>query len=465
MDEEQIEIKDEFLHQHEELQFKNISVAVSAIENTNFLNEEVHIKDEPNDLLPSTENINFINSSICPSIKEETSEICTKSKTFNEPKKFEGSEESAIFVKSETDNKTPEILFGFCESDSQQSLSAVGNDPLYVTVHEEKSKTKIKCFLCPALLDTALELKKHFTTEHEVGRQNDPLDMTVPKILDLKKHFSSAHEANEQLANPDSKRKKDYKCTLCLKVSTKSHDLRRHLSRIHAFECQFCPLKFVLKRDMYAHVKFVHSNESEISAKNVLNNGINVIFKCQFCSSKFETEDDKNKHITFIHEDKTFMPHSPNKCVCYHVIESSNNLERHKTTVHESSTAHEANIQSTQEGKLKIKIVCHLCSAIFDARSDFNKHFSSKHAVKKSVQDDFINEKRKKLKSEKTIQCHLCHAKFTRRGNRKQHISNVHEGIKPHQCPDCPAKFAFKPSLKRHLIEHKVISYDKLSKG
>ena len=82
MDEEQIEIKDEFLHQHEELQFTNISVAVSAIENTNFLNEEVHIKDEPIDLLPSTENINFMNSSICPIIKEETYEICTKSKIF-----------------------------------------------------------------------------------------------------------------------------------------------------------------------------------------------------------------------------------------------------------------------------------------------------------------------------------------------------------------------------------------------
>ena len=44
MDEEQIEIKDEFLHQHKELQFENNSIAASAIENTNFLNEEVHIK-------------------------------------------------------------------------------------------------------------------------------------------------------------------------------------------------------------------------------------------------------------------------------------------------------------------------------------------------------------------------------------------------------------------------------------
>ena len=598
MDEVQMELKDELTDQHEELKIEyepsdELSV-LNSIENIDMPYEEIEIKDEPIDkgfISASIESTNMEISSYIPIIKQEVSEtnetalnnvtvvteIMTNSKTFDEP---EDLEESGIFVKSETDIK-PEIIFGFSESDSNHTMSTVSNDPLDITVHEEKSKAKIKCFHCPALFDaaldlrdltkhlntehknhnqakntsstqkmcplcpalfnersdfnkhfstehavsiqrkitspthkmTALELKKHFTTEHEDGKQakipssihqmtvvkNDPLDTT-----NLNKHFSTAHETSKQLNTPDSKRKKDYKCSICLKVSTKSHDLRRHLTRIHAFECQFCPLKFVLKRDMHEHVKFVHSYESQISAKNILNNGINVEFKCQscsikfmkkedlkehirlihslkcqfcsskflkkkdldghvsfvhamikcqFCSSKFVKEDDVNKHITFIHEDKTFMPHSPNKCVCYHVIESTNNFERQ--TVHEFSTAHEANIQSTQEGKIEIKIVCHLCSAIFDARSDFNKHFSSKHAVKKSVQDDFINEKRKKLKSEKTIQCHLCHAKFTRRGNRKQHISNVHEGIKPHQCLHCPAKFAFKTSLKRHLIEHK----------
>ena len=119
-------------------------------------------------------------------------------------------------------------------------------------------------------------------------------------------------------------------------------------------------------------------------------------------------------------------------------------LTKHMNTEHKNHNQVK-NTSSTQK-------MCPLCPALFNERSDFNKHFSSKHAVKKSVQDDFINEKRKKLKSEKTIQCHLCHAKFTRRGNRKQHISNVHEGIKPHQCSDCPAKFAFKACLRRHLI-------------
>ena len=42
------------------------------------------------------------------------------------------------------------------------------------------------------------------------------------------------------------------------------------------------------------------------------------------------------------------------------------------------------------------------------------------------------------------------HVKFVY--SNEQHTYNVHEGIKPHQCSHCSAKFAFKASLKRHLI-------------
>ena len=46
MDEVQIEIKDEFIHQDEELQIKKKSIATSSIENKNISHEQVHIKNE-----------------------------------------------------------------------------------------------------------------------------------------------------------------------------------------------------------------------------------------------------------------------------------------------------------------------------------------------------------------------------------------------------------------------------------
>ena len=71
MDEVQIEIKDELIHQDEELQTKKKPIVPSLIEKTNILNGEVHIKNEPIDqgiILPSTEQGNT-------SVKSETIEV------------------------------------------------------------------------------------------------------------------------------------------------------------------------------------------------------------------------------------------------------------------------------------------------------------------------------------------------------------------------------------------------------
>ena len=66
------------------------------------------------------------NLSCHPTIKQETPEIDTNSKTFEEPQKIE---ETGIFVKTETDIK-PEVIFGVNDSDSNHVMSTVSDDPL-----------------------------------------------------------------------------------------------------------------------------------------------------------------------------------------------------------------------------------------------------------------------------------------------------------------------------------------------
>ena len=119
MDAVQIEIKDEFLHQHQDFQNKNQSVDVSSTGNSNILNEEVHIKNEHNDqenTLIESKNKNtimdmFCNRCVLQFDKKYVFDLHLKlvhgEKPFNEPEKLE---ESGIFVKSETDVK-PEIIF------------------------------------------------------------------------------------------------------------------------------------------------------------------------------------------------------------------------------------------------------------------------------------------------------------------------------------------------------------------
>ena len=128
---------------------------------------DVNIKKESIDqglILSSTENTNFVNSSIWPSIKQEIPETYDKSKTFSN--KLEKIEESGIFVKSETDIK-PEIIFGIGGFDSDHVMSTVSDDPLAVPTDkkhlEVARKMNYKCSICSYLFSqrTALFLQFH----------------------------------------------------------------------------------------------------------------------------------------------------------------------------------------------------------------------------------------------------------------------------------------------------------------
>ena len=169
--------------------------------------------------------------------------------------------------------------------------------------------------------------------------------------------------------------------------------------------------------------------------------------QCNLCLLKFTRTGSLKQHISKVH----------------HVIDSTSDSEKHQTTVHERKYQLECSVEKIhadyvlkKKGKSKKTNQCNLCPLKFTRTGNLKRHISKFHDGIESVQDDYtINGRRGNLKREKKIQCDLCPMKFTRTGNLKQHISNIHEGIKPHHCSHCPARFAFKPSLKRHLIEHK----------
>ena len=90
MNEVQIEMKNGFIHQHEELQVKNESMVASSSEDANILSDKVHIKDELIDqgfILPSAENTKFMSPSICPMLKQEVTETNTNAKAIDDHEK------------------------------------------------------------------------------------------------------------------------------------------------------------------------------------------------------------------------------------------------------------------------------------------------------------------------------------------------------------------------------------------
>ena len=130
MDEEQIEIKNEVIDKHEELQIK-------------LKPPKEYIKSEP-----MITHSYFSNNSS----SQKKNHLLSK----NMQMKSEIPEtavESEIFVKSEPYIK-PEIFVGISESDLSQEMSTVSYDPLDIVVHEEKKHLEIprkqtyKCSIC-----------------------------------------------------------------------------------------------------------------------------------------------------------------------------------------------------------------------------------------------------------------------------------------------------------------------------
>ena len=253
-------------------------------------------------------------------IKQEVSETNTNAKSFDEHEKLENSE----------------IIFCISDSDSNLALSAVSFDPLDITAHEGNHRVKVKCSICPAVFDAELDLKKHFTTEHEVGKQAkytasthkvsivkyDPLDRDDHTILDLNKpFFTTVHEASNQ--------------SIC--------------------KCKFCP-EFVKKKYMNEHVVVFHSS------------------KCPFCPKKFTEVKYMNVHVTKAHpEPKIEEGRKSETELKPEIIFSLSESNSHNvlSTVRNNSLVH--------EGKYRNKLQCSLCPLSFDEPVDLKRHCSSTH--------------------------------------------------------------------------------------
>ena len=229
MDEVKIEIKDELIHQDEELQTKKKFIASSSKENDNM----------------------FCNRCVLQFEKKYVFDLHLKlvhgENPFNEPEELE---ESGIFVKYETDVK-PEIIFSLPEPDSHHSTT-VRNDPLKISGHEEKYGNNIQC---PATFDKEFELTKHFTKEHDVNNKD--------------KNSAMTHEKTFQVDKEDILEKsigKPIKCDTCNSFFKFKSYLKLHVETVHEgkkpFKCNVCDASFSQKAHLNGHIASLHENKS-----------------------------------------------------------------------------------------------------------------------------------------------------------------------------------------------------------
>ena len=244
MDEVKIEIKDEFIHQDEDLQTKKKSIASSSKEITNVLNEEFHIKNEPigqRFILPSTDQENTL-------VKSETIEMKTDLKTE---------------VKQEN--------FGEFEACEQVGIDLIRNKdfgyPFVTKSALIKMKTELKTEVNVEPFEK-FEAREEggidFITSKDLDQNVNESELPTNKLGKQAKNISSAHQKTFQMHHID---KGD--------ITERSTDKR--------LQCDACNSFFKTKTNLKAHIELVHEGKKP--------------FRCIICEASFAQNAHLKRHV------------------------------------------------------------------------------------------------------------------------------------------------------------------------
>ena len=280
-------------------------------------------------------------------------------------------------------------------------------EPTNLTGEEKKDGkrvlNKLKCALCPAVIEGNSNFVSHLNEAHEGKKYGcDQCDYTTKKTRDLLQHRLAIHNmfwGNGSIfvcrINGCGMKKINVDEFL---LHLKTHDTTERL-----FECNVCGKSFKTKLIMDQHVKLSH---------------LMVIkpYPCQVEGCNFSTHSPKllDNHME-VHRDPS---ERLNIVVCQQcgMCVNQKNLNRHVRTVH-----------------LKEKnFPCEDCNMTFFDASSRRKHYKNVH-------------------EEKTMVCPKCNKGFGNRSNYLRHIKVQHMDAKRFRCTICNQEFRESCNLSYHV--------------
>ena len=308
----------------------------------------------------------------------------------------------------------------------------------------------------------------------------------------LQKHIKAVHQ-----------KLKDIKCTLCEYIACQNIHMSTHLKLVHLTchqcgqrfwdnidesSCQYCDVKFPLRRHLVRHIKAMHpdkplpckvirvdgkslrlSNESDfqkefgspdenISKRTRYNENLQQLKRhiksehpvikrdpnvktqeCPDCDYKTTDKCHLNEHIKAVHHKiKDFLCE-----LCSYATSRKSNLVKHISKQHSGNP----------EEKIRI-MTCSKCSERFAGQEKLNEHVANAHP------------------EIKRLGCHLCSFQTKDSSHLKRHIKAIHDKIKDHRCPHCTDTFSDKSNMLKHIkavhmklknVNHKPASKQKSS--
>ena len=255
---------------------------------------------------------------------------------------------------------------------------------------------KWRCLICQRVLSNFESMRRHFKTYHSAA---DPklcsARLTQPEVLDLEE--KSAHEPAKHLSYP---------CNFCGKTSTRSHDLKRHVQRMHLF--------------------------------------------CIDCSTKFESQAEIAKHVDVCSKTTTMQKSSqsfpelfPQHVAGYPQFPSANEV---------------AGTASGHEAPLNLKMTEPTAATSAQILTQENLHHTVKHPS--GANSDFVLDPashQDSVPSEITeLKCFACKKYFSNAFSLRRHVEGVH--MKAYNCSTCGKSFICKWRLSQHTTTCPVLA-------
>ncbi|XP_045189285.2 uncharacterized protein LOC123546790 [Mercenaria mercenaria] len=219
--------------------------------------------------------------------------------------------------------------------------------------------------------------------------------------------------------------------------------------------CQLCSQTFVDAKELQEHKK-VHAGEFDPSCANTKSDQSSradkqarkANFKCRFCDNYFENKSMMREHVATEHPDKSLPEEikssSFTKCPYCHkmyVLRGNNkSLIKHINLSHPGKSVDVVSSLADKEDQLEEKINCPFCDVGFFWEKSLIRHMKDQHPkILEETGDDIFAE----LGVQDVQTPNRRYRRSLNDGNQDVTLA----------CPECPRKFLWEKSLRRHMVE------------